>query len=55
MPTAPRKRVIDPSEKSLVSMKILSFSGVASPETLAYLTALAAAHRSETPDRWGMV
>src|SRR5690606_12342531 len=39
MPTDPRKRVNDPLEKSLRPPKILSFSGVASPETLAYFTA----------------
>jgi len=38
-------------------MKILSFSGVASPETLAYLTAPRrdALSGQDTPDRWGMV
>src|SRR5690606_30216541 len=39
MPTGPRKRVNEPPQKTLGPMKILSFSGVASPETLAYLTA----------------
>lgn len=56
MPTGPRKRVNEAPEKTLGSMKILSFSGVASPETLAYLTAPRrdALHRREhrTAGEW---